>query len=184
MELLDQLKIPKDRIAVLLGEKGKIKRQIEKATSTTLTINSKEGDVEILCGDGLKLLIAKNIVTAISRGFNPTIALQLTNEENCLEIVDIKDLTKNKTKGSIVRVRSRLIGSDGKARKLLEKLTNTSICVYGKTACIIGIYENAIIAKRAIINLILGSKHGNVYAFIEKEKRKHLSNEEIDEFSG
>ena len=51
-------------------------------------------------------------------------------------------------------------------------MTNTSICVYGKTVGIIGKQENTSLAEHAIINLLQGSKHGNVYAFIEKQKKK------------
>jgi len=41
----------------------------------------------------------------------------------------------------------------------------------GKTVAVIGTHNNVIVTKRAITNLILGSRHGNVYAFIEKEMK-------------
>ena len=37
-------KIPKERIAVLIGVKGKVKRDIEVATRTKLKIDSEEGE--------------------------------------------------------------------------------------------------------------------------------------------
>src|SRR3989338_3196412 len=118
MQFSDQLKIPKDRVAVLLGEKGQTKKEIEASTKTRLNVNSIEGDVLIYSDDGFKILMAKNIVTAISRGFNPKIALNLLDQDNSIEIIDIKRLLRNKTKNSLIRVRSRLIGTGGKARKL------------------------------------------------------------------
>jgi len=37
-----------------------------------------------------------------------------------------------------------------------------------------GKIENAMIARQGIINLLQGSRHGNVYAYIEKQKLKNL----------
>ena len=68
-------------------------------------------------------------------------------------------------------MRARLIGSQGKARKSIEVLTNTEIVVYGKTVGIIGSQEDVFLGKQAIVNLLQGSKHGNVYAYIDKQKR-------------
>jgi len=39
------IKIPKDRVAVLIGKNGKVKEQIEIETDTGLDIDSKEGEV-------------------------------------------------------------------------------------------------------------------------------------------
>ncbi len=165
------LKIPKKRIAVLIGEKGKTKREIERFTSTKLTINSEEGDVIIESQESINVFNTKPIIQSIGRGFNPEIALNLIDEENILEIIDITDFSK-KSKKDLIRLKSRLIGTNGKARKMIEMLTHTEICVYGKTVSIIGEHDNVHLAKRAITNLLQGSKHGNVYGFIEKTKKK------------
>ena len=74
-------------------------------------------------------------------------------------------------KNKIFTAKARLIGTNGKARKSIEALTFTNISVYGKTVAIIGEIKEAEIAKQALINLIMGSKHGNVYAFIDKRKK-------------
>ena len=72
-----ELKIPKERIAVLIGKEGKTKKDIEKATKTTLEIDSNECDIFIKGTDGLNIYTAKEIITAIGRGFNPETALLL-----------------------------------------------------------------------------------------------------------
>ena len=36
-----QMRVPKDRVAVLIGKNGSVKREIEKATSTKLKVESK-----------------------------------------------------------------------------------------------------------------------------------------------
>jgi ribosomal RNA assembly protein len=66
------------------------------------------------------------------------------------------------------RVTSRLIGTRGKARRNLERLTQTHISVFGKTVSIIGKYEDAERAGHAIEKLIDGFSHRSVYEFLEK----------------
>jgi len=41
------IKIPLDRVAVLIGKNGEIKKYLESKTGIRLDINSKEGDVKI-----------------------------------------------------------------------------------------------------------------------------------------
>src|SRR3989344_2807994 len=165
------LKIPKKRIAVLIGEKGKTKRKIERTTSTFLTINSEEGDVLVTSEESLNVFNTKPIISAIGRGFNPEVALNLMDEENILVIIDITEFSK-KSKKDMIRLKARLIGTNGKARNMIEMLTHTEICVYGKTVSILGEQDNVYLAKKAITNLLQGSKHGNVYGFIERTKKK------------
>ena len=63
-----ELRIPKDRIGVLVGPGGQIKRAIEREAKVRLEIDSKEGEVTISSDDGLNIFIAKEVVRAISRG--------------------------------------------------------------------------------------------------------------------
>jgi len=166
---MQELKIPGERIAILLGKKGSTKRELESKTGTKIKVDSEEGDV-LITGDELKCFITLNIIKAIGRGFNPKIALKLLNEENILEIINMEDYLRD-NKNKIFTAKARLIGTNGKARKSIEALTFTNISVYGKTVAIIGEIKEAEIAKQALINLIMGSKHGNVYAFIDKRKK-------------
>ena len=165
----EQLKISMDRIPVLIGKNGADKKLIETKTKTKIKVDSKEGDVFIKGNESYDVYIARTIVTAISRGFSPDVAMQLKNENFVLEIVNIKDYSGN-SKEKIVRIRSRVIGTKGKAKYLMEQLTNTGICVYGKTVSIIGPVENAILARRAIEMILKGSKHGDVYSWLEKQQ--------------
>ncbi|HUU06933.1 MAG TPA: KH domain-containing protein, partial [Thermoplasmata archaeon] len=41
------VRIPKDRIGVLIGRKGGIKAQVEARTGVRITVDSEEGDVTI-----------------------------------------------------------------------------------------------------------------------------------------
>jgi len=164
------LKIPKERIAVLVGVKGRTKREIERKTHTHLRIDSDEGDVMLTAEESIDVFIAKPIILAIGRGFNPQAALRLLDEDAHLEILDITEFSK-KSRNRLRVMKARLIGSKGKAKKSIEILTHTDIEVYGKTCSILGLQEDVLLAKQAVINLLQGSKHGNVYAYIDRQKR-------------
>ena len=164
------LKIPRERVAVLIGKNGSEKREIESLAKIRLNINSEEGDVEIFTKDPVQLFTAKEIVKAIGRGFNPKIALQLLKQDYSFEQIVITDYVKHKN--HVVRVRARLIGKEGKARTTIENLTDTNISVYGKTVSIIGRIDYVSVAKHALISLIQGSPHSNVYRYLEKRRRE------------
>lgn len=165
-----ELRVPKERVAVIIGEKGSIRRKIERGTSTKIQVNTAEEYVTISAEDNLNVHICKDIVKAIARGFNPDIALRLLNEANIFEIVDIKEYSK-KSRNKLIRLRSRVIGTDGKARKMIEQMTNTDISVYGKTVGIIGNVEGVLIAKNAVARLLGGSPHSNAYREIEDRNK-------------
>jgi ribosomal RNA assembly protein len=169
----EEIKIPKERVAVLIGDKGKTKKQIEKLTSVKLKISSKEGDVFIDGKDSLEVYVVKEVIHAIGRGFNPKKALNLLDDKNIMEIINVHEFS-GRSKKQEIRIKSRVIGTEGKARVNFEKATNTSICVYGKTVCIIGTYENVELAKGALEKLIKGAPHGKVYSWIERQKLENL----------
>lgn len=163
-----ELKIPRDRIAVLIGKKGEVKNQIEEFTKTKIMIDSEEGDVFIKGTDTIKMYTAKEIVKAIGRGFNPEHALLLLKQDYCFEILNINDYIKSKSQFN--RLRGRVIGSEGKSRKNIEHLTETNICVYGKTIGIIGEPESVALARKAIDALLTGSTHSSVYKMLERNR--------------
>ncbi|MEM3487715.1 MAG: KH domain-containing protein, partial [Conexivisphaerales archaeon] len=72
------------------------------------------------------------------------------------------------TKNSLVRIRSRLIGTNGSARRKIEQLTETRISIYGDHISIIGRPDNAKLAADAINDLITGARHASVFARLEK----------------
>ena len=77
-----------------------------------------------------------------------------------------------KSNDAMIRLKGRVIGRDGKSRKLIEELTECSISVFGKTISIIGSAESAAAARQAVESLLRGSTHANVYKWLEKRRRE------------
>ncbi len=165
------IKIPKERVGVLIGKKGETKKKLEEETKTTLAVDSQEGDVTLTGRDALSLYTAKEVVMAIGRGFNPEIAFSLLKQDYMLEVLDMRDYT-GKSQKAMVRLKGRVIGAEGRSRTVIEMLTETNVSVYGKTIALIGTIENVQIARRAVEQLLAGSPHKNVYAFLEKQRRQ------------
>jgi ribosomal RNA assembly protein len=163
-----ELKIPVERVAVLIGKKGDIKKEIESLTQTDLDVDSKEGDIAIKGKDAIKLFSAREIIRAIGRGFNPDIAKRLIRQDYGFELMSIMDYAN--TKNDMTRLKGRVIGEEGKARRVIEELTDTHICVYGKTVGIIGSVEDIPNARWAVDSLLAGGLHRNVYKCLEKKK--------------
>jgi ribosomal RNA assembly protein len=163
------IKIPKERVAVLIGKSGETKKELEELTDCKMDIDSKEGDVRISGEDSLKMYAVREVIKAIGRGFNPEIARLLLKQDYALEIVNLLDYVKNKD--HFERVKGRVIGAEGKSRQTIEALTDTFISVYGKTISIIGDSEGVVASKKAIESLLQGSPHSNVYRWLEKNKR-------------
>ncbi len=168
-KLSHSLRVPKERIAVLIGKDGEIKKQLEENTKTKMNIDSHEGDVFIEGKDAVNLYIAKEIVKAIARGFNPEIANLLLKQDYCFILIDLSEECKP---NDIKRIKGRIIGEEGKSRKTIEALTECNISVYGKTIAIIGLSENILLAKQAVDSLIRGSPHAKVYANLERYRRE------------
>ena len=81
------------------------------------------------------------------------------------EILNIKNYMRGK---NIVRVKGRIVGEDGRALMTLSQLADCYLEIKGNNVGIIGNPENIERAQNAIIMLIKGSKHANVYAFLER----------------
>lgn len=157
MMMLRKVSVPKERLAILIGRRGTVKKELEERTQTRIGI-----DEEVTIEGEVGVLDAENIVLAIGRGFAPEQAMHLLDEEKTLCIIQLP-----KNKKSLSRIRARIIGKGGRSRKNIERLTRTDIVVYGKTVSIIGRYENAGCARDAVERLIRGDRHATVYRNLE-----------------
>ncbi|MEM3054428.1 MAG: KH domain-containing protein [Candidatus Bathyarchaeia archaeon] len=170
------VRIPKERVGVLIGQDGETKKAIEKMLSVELQIESDTGGVTITLAENAEdpsaLLKAKDVVTAIGRGFSPEHAFRLIRDEDAvLDIIDLRTIF-GRSESDIKRVKGRIIGMEGKTRRIIEELTDTHIAVYGHTVSIIGNIEHAQVAREAIQMLIQGSQHATVYKFLHRKRRE------------
>jgi ribosomal RNA assembly protein len=168
------VRIPKERVGVLVGPDGKVKRNIEEKFAVELDVESESGGVKIMLSekayDPSLLFKAKDTVTAIGRGFSPEHAFRLLrNDDNIFDLIDLR-LVFDRSESDIRRVKGRIIGANGKTRKLIEELTNVSMVVYGHTIGFIGTFERVDIARNAVQMLIDGSQHNTVYKYLQKKR--------------
>ena len=175
------IKLPKDRVGVIIGKEGQVKQEIEKKTGVKLDVDSETGEVTIdneKAEYPVNALKVMDIVKAIGRGFSPERAFRLFSEDVYLRGFDIRDYTGKNPK-HVRRLRARLIGSKGKTRRLIEELTDTEISIQGNTIYIIGSLEELGIAENAVDMILSGSMHATVYSFLEN-KRRYLKISKLD----
>ncbi len=171
---MQTVKIPKDRVGVLIGKEGETKALIEHESGVWLQIDSNEGDVVIdhsRAKDPSMALAVVDVVTAIGRGFSAEKAVRLLEEEMYLSILDIRDYVGKKTT-HVARMRARVIGSKGRTRKLIEELTGAFVSVQGNTVAVIGDTLQLDVVTRALDMLLSGSEHSAVYKFLEGNRAK------------
>ena len=122
-------RVPKNRIAVLIGKAGRTREMIEEACGGSLAIDSQSGDVSISWEgepDPIKRMKVPDVISAIGRGFSPERAVQLLEDDFFLRMYDIREWVgrqPNQTR----RMRSRLIGTNGRIRTLIEEHTGCEL---------------------------------------------------------
>jgi ribosomal RNA assembly protein len=177
------VRIPKERVGVLIGPEGKVKRDIEERLMVELQIESEAGGVNILVNEKAQdptiLFRAKDVVTAIGRGFSPEQAFRLIRNEDALfDFIDLRTIF-DRSESDIRRVKSRIIGMNGKTRRTIEDLTEADVVVYGHTVGLIGTFEQVDAARNAVQMIIQGSQHHTVYSYLQK-KRREIKKEKLE----
>jgi ribosomal RNA assembly protein len=168
------LKIPMDRIGVLIGQKGEIKNDLQEKSKIKINIDSKNGEVTLddhENDDPLMTIKLENIVRAIGRGFSPENAYRLFDDEADFFSFDLCDYV-GKKENHLRRLRSRVIGKEGKTKNVLEELTGAKIAVYGHTVSVISDIIKMNILKKSIDMILTGSKHATVYRFVEQQMKE------------
>jgi ribosomal RNA assembly protein len=176
------VRIPKDRVGILIGPEGKVKQYIEERLHVKLDVDS-EGGVTITLSeqatDPSLLLKAKDVVSAIGRGFSPEVSFRLMrNEDDIFDIIDLRQIF-GRSESDIKRIKGRVIGADGKTRKLIEELTEVNMAVYGHTVGFIGSFEHVEAARNAVQMIIEGCQHHTVYKYLQR-RRSELKKQKLE----
>jgi len=173
--MIQELKMAQNRVGVLIGKGGQVKKELEERTETKIAIDSQEGIVQVEGESAEPFLRAVEVINAINRGFSPERAFSLLDDEDLLlEVIDLSGVAD--TPRQLDRVRGRIIGRDGRAREQIENMTNTQISVLGKTIALIGLPENLKMARTAIDMLIEGAPHEAVFSYLEKKRMESRQN--------
>jgi KH domain-containing protein len=140
------------------------KKLLEKELGVQLNINFNELSIE---GNSENEFIAEQVINAIDFGFPIKHALLIKKEDLIFETLNIKDYTNKK---NFERIRSRIIGMNGKTLRTLSTLSDCFFELNINEIGIIGVPENIKNVNNSLISLIRGSKQANVYKFLEKHK--------------
>ncbi|MEA3559933.1 MAG: KH domain-containing protein [Candidatus Thermoplasmatota archaeon] len=168
-------KVPLDRVGVMVGHKGKTLKMLSDRCGARIEVNSETGEVTMfddMAKDAYITYRMRDVLKAMARGFSPEKALKLLDDQIYYEEHDIRDYA-GKSHKRVQQVRSRVIGSDGKTRRLIENLTDCMMSVKGNTVALIGDLEGLKVASKAVMMVLQGSEHSSVYSFMER-KRKDL----------
>lgn len=147
---------------------SKIKVKVEAAKSSgKFFINGNEVDSYIV----------EKILRAVDFGFDVEDAMLLRNDRFSLEFIDIKEHTHRR---NLKEIRARIIGREGKAKDTISELTGAVIVVNVNTVGVIVDSDHVDSCLQGITSLIQGAKHGNVFAYIEKQNAKLRQIDEDD----
>ena len=166
------IRIPQDRVGTLIGTKGETKKMLQNISGIKIEVDT-EGEVLIYddaeTADPLMALKIIDVIKAIGRGFAPDRATRLFDDDEYLEVVDLKEFVGGRN-NQLSRIRGRLIGKDGKTRQIIEDLTGVYMTIYGNTVAMIGNSISLPVAKHAVELILNGSEHATVYHYLESQR--------------
>lgn len=167
---------------VFIKEISRIKRvrkELERALD--ITINITRDGIEIGGKEGFNDYIPIQVLHAIEMGFLVPSALKLKDEGFMFEIMSIKQHARP---SRLATIKGRLIGKQGRALETLSELTGCDIKIKDYEVGIIGRTSDIKFAINALTNLMHGSPHSAVYAYLERSRHlREMKEEEEESFS-
>jgi ribosomal RNA assembly protein len=165
------LDVPQERIGVLIGRNGEIKKRIEENIGAKIYIQS-DGlvKVEYDAENPETYFKLRRISDAISCGFSGEDALKLLNDDVVLRKIDLRDFA-GESSSRIKILKGRIIGSNGKVWRKIEKLADVKLAVYKYNVGIIGSEENCEIAFRTVLKILEGSQFSTVFRYLENQRK-------------
>ena len=174
-----------NRIAVLIGKGGQTRKMLEEASGAKLDIDSRTGEVMAVWEeepDPVVRMKMPDVILAIGRGLAPSRAVQLIRDDIFLRMYDIREWVgrqPNQTR----RMRSRLIGRNGRILSLSEEISNCEMAIRGSTVWTIGAQDGIPLAAPAIEGILSGSEHSTVLHGLEQDrKRLRMQSRHLDSF--
>lgn len=144
------------------------KERLEKELDVKITGGRNFIQVQ---GNALEEYAALQVLRAVGFNFDINTSLLLRDPEYMLQIIQIKDYTK-KSPRRLSQVKARIIGEKGRALKNISQLSDCAIKLHDSTVAILGRTNDVEIAASALLSLIRGSKHSNVFSRLEKAEHE------------
>lgn len=165
------VKVPDDRLN--LFKTGNAKKTVENQTNAKISIDDNAKTVCVHHSDSVKELDAKRVVEAVANGFNTERALKLSRDPTShFSTINIRNMTRNKKE--FKRQKGRIIGENGKTKEIISELTGVMIEIYREKVSIIGSDRDVRKARDAVMSLIRGKPHQDVYRSLEEYKKNRV----------
>jgi len=142
----------------------KNRKKLEGKLNVKITNRGKE---VFVTGEPEDEYVAEKVIDALNFGFPFATAILIKEEGFIFEVLNIKEHTR---RNDLKSIRARIIGKGGKALQTLSQLTSCHFELKANFLGIIGAPELIENATEAIIAIVKGAKHSNVYAHLEKSK--------------
>ncbi len=181
--------IPQERIGVLIGKNGEVKKKIEEKLNVKINVE-KEGAVKVEYNAETPEAYFKlrRISDAISSGFSGKDALRLLDDNIFLKMIDLRDFA-DESSSRMKIIKGRIIGQGGKVWKKIEKLSGVKLALHKYTVGIIGEEEGCEIAFKTILKILEGAQFSTAFKYLEYQRKSlekgiWVSKEEkaVDEF--
>jgi len=141
-------------------------KELEKKLKVKIIL---QGRLVTIDGEADDEYFAEKVLMALSMGFKTEEALLLLRDDFMYEEIKIKTVTQRE---NIEQVRGLVIGREGRVLQTLMALTESYIILHDNTVAIIAPVEHFGNLEHAIESLIRGTKHANVYKFLEECRRR------------
>jgi ribosomal RNA assembly protein len=166
------IKVSHNRLPVIIGPDGSIKKKICKEIKTNLDIDSYTGEIIISTDVSFfEIHLAKNIITAIARGFSPENAFKLLEDDVVFDIIYLDDFVTSSKKRH-TQIKGRVIGREGKIKNMIENRLNCKLAIYGKTVSIISNQDDMKNIKSIIEQILSGARHSTVFKSLKQSEFK------------
>lgn len=170
---MELIRIPAERVSALRGDADATLQLLERKLKCSIEV-SEEGAVEIT-GEPVDEFFGKGVIRAIGRGFAPHKALKLLDDGYGFNLIDLRDYTSKPE--AMTRIKGRLIGEKGKAKKIVEEEGECDLALWGHTIGVIAKLDTLDVATTAVFKLIEGQPHTAVYMYLEKNRRRREGEE-------
>ncbi|MEI8364304.1 MAG: KH domain-containing protein [archaeon] len=166
------IKIGKNRLPVIIGTNGQTKRDIETKTKTSLEIDSNTCEVNIISDlSYYEIHQAKNVISAIARGFSPEHAYKLLEDNYSYDVIDLTDYVSD-SRDRHEQIKGRVIGREGRVKQMIEKKNSCFLSIYGKTVAIIAPVDRIEDTREVIEKILSGSKHTTIFKMLKRNTFK------------